>query len=107
MDSIGVFGETFPQELLRVIRFSNNHARCADKFVQTDLEIPWREDVIGVRGKAKSDWKKFGDPESGARRHASEVCMNMADLHLLQAQPDINSLVKSKKIGSSAPLIES
>src|SRR5438045_7049433 len=107
MGSVGAFWETFSQELLRVISFGNNYARRLDKFVQTDLETSWRKNVIGVRGKAKSDWKKFGDPESCARCHASEVRMNMTDPRLLQAQPDMNSLIKAQKIRATAPLIES
>src|SRR5207249_2814191 len=92
---------------LRVIRFSNYYARCPNHFVQADLKLTWRKNVIGVRGKAKSDWKKFGDPESCARCHASEVRMNMTDPRLLQAQPDMNSLIKAQKIRATAPLIES
>ena len=100
-------GKTLSQKLLRVIGFGNDYTRCLDKFVQTDLEIPWRKNVVCVRGKAKSDWKKFGDPESGARSHPGEVCMNVVDSHVLQAQSDIHSLIKAKKIGAPAPLIES
>ena len=56
-------------------------------------KLPWRKNVVCVRGKAKSDWKKFGDPESGPRRHPGEVCMNVVDSQRLagairHTQPD-------------------
>ena len=68
--------------------------------------MPRRENVVGVRGKTKRHRKKSVDPESGARSHSREMCMNMADAQFLQAQPDINSLIKPKKIGAPTPVIE-
>ena len=58
-------------------------------------------------GKAESDWEEFADPEGSARGHSSEVRVNMADPNFLQVQPDINRLIKTEKIGTPAPLIES
>src|SRR5262245_34435864 len=97
MDPIGALRETFSQELLRVIGFCNDYARCANKFVQTDLEISWRKNIVGVSSQTKSDWKKFRDPESGACRHTSEVCMDVVDAGLSQAQSDTNSLISRRK----------
>src|SRR5215471_8017430 len=107
MDPIGAFRETFSQELLRVIGLRNDYARCANKFVQIDLEISGRKNIVGVSSQTKSDWEKFRDPESGACRHSSEVCMDAVDAGLSQAQSDINSLIKSEKIGAPTPFIES
>ena len=81
--------------------------RCFDKFIQADLEISRRKNVVGVRGKAKRDWKKSADPESRASRHPGKVCMNVANPRSLQTQPDVDSLIKTKEIGAPAPLIES
>ena len=79
MDSIAAFRETFPKKFLREIGFGDNYACRADKFIQADLEILRRKNVVGVRGEAESDWKKSGDPKSRARSHAGKMCMNMAD----------------------------
>src|SRR5437879_12983538 len=106
MDSIGALWKTLPYEFLRVIRFSNYYARCPNHFVQADLKLTWRKNVVGVCGETKGDWKKLGDRESRARCHAREVRMNMTDPRLLQAQPDMNSLRKAQKIGAAATLME-
>ena len=85
MDSISAIWKTFLQKFLRVIGLSDNHARRINKLVQTDLEIPRRENVVGVCGKAETDWKESLDPKSGPRCHSREVRVNMTNLHFLQA----------------------
>ena len=107
MNSIPAIWEALAQELCRVIGLGNDYARCIDKFVQTDLVISRRENIIGMGSKAESDWEEFAGPESGARGHSSEVCVNITNPDLLQTQSDINCLIKTEKIGTPAPLIES
>src|SRR5262249_36961166 len=107
MNSIGAFRKALLQELRRIIGFSNDYTRCPNKFIQTNLKNSWGKDIVGMRCEAESDWKKFRDPKSGARRHSSKVRMNMEDPCLLQAQPDINSLIESEKVGATTPLTKS
>ena|SRR5437667_8345912 len=107
MNSIRSIWKVLAQEFFRVIGFGNDYTRCIDKVVQTDLELAWCENVIGVGGKAEGDWEKFADPESSARGHSGEVGVNVTNAHFLQAQSDINCLIKTEKISAAAPLIES
>ena len=53
------------------------------------------------------DLPRFEDAVTQFLERTSEMRMNVADPSLLQAQPDMNSLIKSEKIGASSPLIES
>src|SRR4029453_18230258 len=48
MNAIGDIWETLTQKFFCVIGLGDDHARCIDKLVQTDLEGSWREDVVGV-----------------------------------------------------------
>src|SRR5581483_4140683 len=107
MNSLALRWEPFSKKVLRIIRFGNDDGCCRDQFVETDLEISGCEDVVGVGGKAEGDWKKSGNPESCARGHPGEMCVNMADPFLLQLQSDIGRLVKPKKISASPPCVES
>ena len=107
MNSIRAIWKTLLQKFPCVIGLRNDYTRCIDKFIQTGLEISRRENIIGVGGKAESDWEKFVDPESSARGHSGEVCVNVMNPHFLQAQSDISCLIKAEKIGTPAPLIES
>jgi hypothetical protein len=106
MDSIRALGETLLQKFLRVIGLGADYTRCIDKLVQTNLEISRRENIIGVSGKAESDWEKSADPKSGARGYSSEVCVNVTNPDFLQAQSDISCLIKTEKIGAPPPLIQ-
>src|SRR5207249_10637032 len=99
--------ETFLQKFLRVIGLCDASTRWTDKLVQPDLEISRRENIVGVSGKAESEWEKSADPKSGARGHSSEVCVNVTNPDFLQAQSDISCLIKTEKIGTPAPLIDS
>ena len=72
-------GKRSLQKFFGVIGLGNDYARCIDKFVQTDLEISRRKNVIGMRGKAESDWEELADPEGSARGHSSEVRVNMSE----------------------------
>src|SRR5712692_4304907 len=107
MNSIRSIREVLAQEFSSVIGLGNDYTRSIDKFVQTDLELARRENVVGMGGKAESDWEKSADPKSGARGHPSEVCVNVTNPHFSQAQSDINRLIETEKIGAAAPLIES
>src|SRR5438132_12106929 len=107
MNAIRLIWESPLQEPRRVIGHGNDYARCTDKPIKANGKISRRKNVVPVRGKTESDWKKSVDPESSARGHSSKMCMNMSNPHLLQAQPDVNSLIEPKKIGAPAPLIES
>ena len=106
-DPSGAFWETLLQKLFRIITDSDDHSRRIDELNKPDLEVPRCENVVGVRGEAESDRKKFVDPESRARCHAHEVRVNVADPHFPKAQSDINSLIEPKKIGAPTPLIQS
>src|SRR6266496_1429172 len=105
--SICAHKKSFSQKLRGVIGLGADHTPRIDEFIKSDLEISRRKDVVGVRSKTICDWEKSADPVSSARRHSGEMRVNMANPHLLQAQPDVNSLVKSKEIGATAPLVES
>src|SRR6266700_7295794 len=106
MNLILAIWEALAQEFFRVIGLGNDCTRCIDKFVQTDLEISRRKNIIGVGGKAESDWEEFADPESSARGHSSEVCVNVTNPYFLQAQSDINCLIKTEEICAAPPFIE-
>ena len=106
VDAISAMQESLAQKTRSVIRFGNDCARCIDEFIQSDFELPRRENVVRVRGKTESDREKFVDPESSARSHAGEMSVHMIDPHCLQAQANVNRLVKPKKIGTAAPFIQ-
>src|SRR6266403_1643621 len=102
-----LFWKSLSQKLRRVVGLCNDYARCIDKLIKSDLETSRRKNVVGMRGKTKSDGKKFMDPESRARGHSREVRVNMTNPHLLQAQPNVNSLIEPKEISAPSPFIES
>src|SRR5262249_50971935 len=106
VDAPGATWKSLTQELRGVIRFGDDCPRRINEFVQSDFELPWRENVVRVCCKAETDLKKFVDPEGSARGHASEMRVHVRNAHLAQQQPDINSLVKSKEIGAAPPFIE-
>ena len=106
MDAISAMRESLTQKARGVIRFGDDCTRCIDKFIQSDLELPRRENVVRVRGKTESDRKKSVYPESSARSHAGEMSVHMIDPHLPQAQSNIDRLVKPKEIGAAAPFIQ-
>ena len=103
---MGRYDDILSQKLRGVIGLGDDYARCVDEFIKSDFEFSRRKDIVGVRSKTKCDWKKSGDPVSSARRHSGEMRVNMANLHFLQAQADINSLVQSKEICAPSPFIE-
>ncbi len=107
MDSVCSTWKAFAQEFFRIIGLGNDYTRHINKFIKTDLEFARRENVIGMRCKAKSNREEFADPESSARGHSGEVCVNVMNPSFLQAQSDINRLIETEKIGAPAPLIES
>src|SRR5205085_4534391 len=75
-------------------------------FIQSDFELPRGENVVRVCGKTESDRKKLVYPESSARSHAGEMGVHTIDPHLLQAQTNIDRLVKPKEIGAAIPFIQ-
>ncbi len=107
MNAIRLIWESPLQEPRRVIGHGNDYARFTDKPIKANGKSSRRKNVVPVRRKTESDWKKFVDPEGSARGHSSKMCMNMSNPHLLQAQPDVNSLIEPKKIGAPPPLIQS
>src|SRR5215469_1432156 len=98
--------KSLPQKARRVICFGDDRARCIDKFIQSDFEISWRENVVRVGRKTESDREKFIDPKSGARSHAGEMRVHMIDAHLPQEESNMDRLVKPKEIGAASPFIE-
>src|SRR5258708_19262663 len=98
--------ESVAQKPRGVIRLGDDRARCIDKFIQSDFELPRRENVVRVRGKTESDRKKLVYPESSARSHAGEMSMHMIDPHLPQAQTNVDRLVKPKEISTAIPFIQ-
>src|SRR5213595_2963710 len=107
MNSIRAIRKALLQKFLCVIRFGNNYTRCIKEFIEPNLKISGRENIVGMRGKAKSNSKKSVHPESGARGHSSKVRVDMTNPHFLQSQSNIDRLIEPKKIGAPAPLIES
>ena len=107
MNDIGTFRKLLTQKLCSVIGLGDDYARCIHELIKSNLERPRHKNVVGVRGKAKRDWKKSVDPESGPRRHPRKVRVNVPNPQFLQAQPDVNSLIEPKKIRAPAPFIES
>ena len=85
--------ESLAQKARGIVRFGDDCARGIDKFIQSDFELPRRENVVRVRGKTESDRKKFVDPESGARSHAGEMSVHMIDPHFSQAQSNVDGLI--------------
>src|SRR5438874_2675817 len=97
-----------PDSVTRSCRFSFSIcARCIHELIKSNLERSRHKNVVGVRGKAKRDWKKSVNPESGPRRHSRKVRVNVPNPQFLQAQPDVNSLIEPKKIRAPGPFIES
>ena len=107
MNDIGTFRKLLPQKLRSVIGLGDNYARCIHELIKSNLERSRHKNVVGVRGKAKRDWKKSVDPESGARRHPSKVRVNVPNPQLLQVQAYVDGLIEPKEIGAPAPFIES
>src|SRR5207247_10451852 len=73
MNDIATFRKLLPQKLRSVIGLCDNYARCIHELIKSNLERPRHKNVVGVRGKAKRDWKKSVNPESGPRRHSRKV----------------------------------
>ena len=101
MDAISAMRESLAQKARGVIRFGDDCARCIHKFIQSDFELPRRENVVRVRGKTESDRKKLVYPKSSARSHAGEMRVNMIDPHFLQAQTNVDRLIEPKEIGAA------
>src|SRR3954452_21661888 len=106
MDAIGAIRKSLAQKPGGIIRFGYHYARSIHKFVQPDLELSRRENVVGMRGKTESDRKKLADPESSARSHACEMSVHMIDPHCLQSQTNVDRLAKSEKIRAATPFIQ-
>src|SRR5712692_5791023 len=106
MDSVRAIGKALFQKLCCVIGLGNDGARGIEKFIETDLEVSRRENVVCVRGKAEIDAEELVDPTSGARGETGEVRVDVANSEIGQAQPNINRLIKTKKIGSPFPFIK-
>src|SRR6186713_1475010 len=106
MNVIGAMRKSIAQKTGGVICFGYDYACCTHKFVQCDLELSRRKNVVRVRGKTESDRKKLVYPKSSARSHASEMSVHVIDPHCLQAQTNVNRLVKPKKIGAAIPFIQ-
>src|SRR5262249_45583613 len=96
----------FAQKARGVICFGDDCARCIDKFIQSDFKLLGRENVVGVRGKTKTDREKFVNPESSARSHAGEMSVQMLDPHLSQAQSNVDRLVEAKEVREASPFIQ-
>src|SRR5436309_16087530 len=106
VDAISAMREWLAQKARGVIRFGNDCACCIDKFIQSDFELPRSENVVRMRGKTETDWKKFPDPESGARSHTSEMSVHSVDPRFPQAKSNVNGLVEAKEIGAAPPFIQ-
>ena len=105
MDAISAMRELVAQKARGVIRFGYDCARFIHKFIQSDFELPRRENVVGVRGKTESDRKKLVYPKSSACSHAGEMSVHMIYLHCPQAQTNVDRLVKPKEIVAATPFI--
>ena len=106
MNSIRPIWKTPSQKLCRIIGFGNDQAGGIDKFIEADLEVSWRENVVRVRGKAEANAKKLVDPKSGPRGEAGKVRVDMVNPAFSQPDSHINGLVETKKIGMSPPFIK-
>jgi hypothetical protein len=60
-----------------------------------------------VGGNAVWNPKELIDPKCGARRHSRKVRMQVPDTIPLQAQPDVNGLMKTKEIRLPPPFLQS
>ena len=106
MNSLRLIWKALSQKLCRIVGFGNDQAGGIYKFVGADLEVSWRENVVRVRGKAEANPKKLVDPKSGPRSEAGKVRMDVVNTAFSQPDSHINSLVETKKIGTSPPFIE-
>src|SRR6266540_5022531 len=107
MDAISPMRESFAQKACGEIRFGDDCARFIHNFIQSDFELPRRENVVRVRGKTESDRKKLVDPKSSARSHAGEMRVDVIDPHCPQEQTNVDRLVEPKEIGAATPFIQS
>src|SRR5438045_5355674 len=105
MNSIRAIRKALLQKFLCVIRFGNNYTRCIKEFIEPNLKISGRENIVGMRGKAKSNSKKSVHPKSGASGHSSKVRVNMTNPHFLQSQSKIDSMIEPQKISAPAPIL--
>ena len=106
LHAISAITELLAQKTRGIIRFGDDYARSIHKFIQSDFELPRGENVVRVRGKTESDRKKLVYPKSSARSHAREMSVHVVNLHLLQAQTNVDRLVKPKEIGAASPFIQ-
>src|SRR3984893_13881553 len=98
--------KTPSQKLCRIIGFGNDQAGGIYKFIEADLEVSWRENVVRVRGKAEANANKLVDPKSGPCGEAGNARVDMLDPAFSQPDSHINGLVETKKSGPSPPFIE-
>src|SRR5947207_14791319 len=92
MNSIRAIRKALLQKFLCVIRFGNNYTCCIKEFIEPNLKISGPENNVGMRGKAKSNSKKYVHPESGARGHYSKARVNITSPTSLKSHPDIQRL---------------
>src|SRR5262245_50811374 len=64
VDAISAMRESLTQKAQGVIRFSDDRARCINKFIQSDFELSRRKNIVRVRGETETDGKKLVNPES-------------------------------------------
>src|ERR1700686_537265 len=106
MNSVRPIRKTPSQKLCRIIGLGNDQAGGIYKFIEADLEVSWRENVVRVRGKAEANAKKLVDPKSGPCGEAGKVRVDMLDPAFSQPDSHINGLVETKEIGTSPPFLE-
>src|SRR6478735_4165645 len=103
MYAISAMSELVAQKARCVIRFGYDHARFIHKFIQSDFELPRRENVVGVRGETESDREKLVYPKSSACSHAGEMSGHMIYLLCPKAQTNVERLEKPKETAGAAP----
>ena len=104
MNAIRPIWKTPSQKLCRIIGFGNDQAGGIDKFIEADLEISWRENVVRVRGKAEANPKKLVDPKSGPRSEAGKVRL---ELKTSRSPARRYSAILSKRVCSMRPVVRS
>src|SRR6202171_3951938 len=73
MNSVRPIRKPPSQKLCRIIGFGNDQAGGIYKFIEADLEVSGRENVVRGGGKAEANAKKTVDPKSGPTGAAGKV----------------------------------
>src|SRR5207237_5734649 len=79
VDPLRCLGKSFTNIIRSEVAHGNDRAGREENFIEPDLEIIRRKNIVGMNGDAVGNAKKFADPESCSCRHSGEMRVHMRD----------------------------